>query len=61
MQTSHQGVSGDGAELVGERAVEDEDEDGEDPLADGGGVLQDEALVYKERAAWYERLGILPF
>lgn len=51
LQGRHHGVAGDGAELVGEGAVEDQDVHGEDPLTDGSGVLQDEALVDKEDAA----------
>ena len=49
-QDGHHGVSGDGAKLVGEGAVVDEDDDGEDPLADGGCVLQNETLVDEENA-----------
>lgn len=52
LQAGHHGVTGDGAELIGEGAVEDQDVHGEDPLADGCGVLQDEALVDKENATW---------
>lgn len=52
LQASHHGVTSDGAELIGEGAVEDQDVHGEDPLADGCGVLQDEALVDKENATW---------
>lgn len=51
LQTRHHGLAGDGAKLVGEGAVEDQDVHGEDPLADGGGVLQHEALVDEEDAA----------
>lgn len=51
LQAGHQGLAGDGAELVGEGAVEDQDVHGEDPLTDGGGVLQDEALVDEEDSA----------
>lgn len=54
LQARHHGLTGDGAELVGEGAVEDQDVHGEDPLADGCGVLQDEALVDEEDAAWEE-------
>lgn len=54
LQAGHHGLGGDGAELVGEGAVEDQDVHGEDPLADGGDVLQDEALVDEEYAAWRE-------
>lgn len=50
-QDRHHGVGGDGAEFIGESAVVDEDDDGEDPLADGGRVLQDKALVDKENTA----------
>lgn len=52
LQARHHGLAGDGAELVGEGAVEDQDVHREDPLADGRGVLQDEALVDEEDAAW---------
>lgn len=51
LQHGHHRVAGDGAELVGKGAVEDQDVHREDPLADGGGVLQDEALVDEEDAA----------
>lgn len=51
LQRCHHRVAGDRAKLVGEGAVEDQDVHGEDPLADGGGVLQDEALVDEEDAA----------
>lgn len=51
-QGGHHGVAADAPELVGEGSVIDQDEDGEDPLADGGSVLQHEALVNKEDAAW---------
>ena len=54
LQARHHGLAGDGAELVGEGAVEDQDVHREDPLADGGGVLQDETLVDEEDAAWEE-------
>lgn len=54
LQASHHGLGGDGAELVGERAVEDQDVHGEDPLANGRGVLEDETLVDEEDAAWRE-------
>lgn len=52
LQACHHGLAGDGAKLVGEGAVEDEDVHREDPLADGRGVLKDEALVDEEDAAW---------
>lgn len=55
LQAGHHGLGGDGAKLVGERAVEDQDVHGEDPLADGRGVLEDEALVDEEDAAWEEK------
>lgn len=54
LQARHHGLAGDGAKFVGEGAVEDQDVHCEDPLADGGGVLQDEALVDEEDAAWEE-------
>lgn len=49
---SHQGVAADAAKLVGEGSIVDQDKDGEDPFADGGGMLQHEALVNEEDAAW---------
>lgn len=52
LQHGHHRVAGDRAKLVGEGAVEDQDVHREDPLADGSGVLQDEALVDEEDAAW---------
>lgn len=52
LQHGHHRVAGDGAKLVGEGAVEDQDVHREDPLTDGSGVLQDEALVDEEDAAW---------
>lgn len=56
LQRGHHGVVGDGPKLVGEGAVEDQDVDDEDPLADGGQVLQEEALVHEEDAAWGRRV-----
>lgn len=55
LQPRHHGLGGDSAKLIGEGAVEDQDVHGEDPLADGGSVLKDEALVYEEDAAWRGR------
>lgn len=52
LQAGHHGLHGDGAKLVGEGAVEDQNVHGEDPLADGCGMLQDEALVDKENTTW---------
>lgn len=52
LQAGHHGLTGDCAELVGEGAIEDQDVNREDPLADGCGVLQDEALMDEEDAAW---------
>lgn len=52
LQACHHGLAGDGAELVGEGAVEDQDVHREDPLADGCSVLKDEALMDEEDAAW---------
>ena len=52
LQAGQHRVVADGAELVGEGAVEDQDVHGEHPLADGRRVLQHEALVDEERAAW---------
>lgn len=54
LQARHHGLAGDGAELVCEGAVENQDVHREDPLTDGGSVLQDEALVDEEDAAWEE-------
>lgn len=54
LQACHHSLAGDGAKLVGEGAVEDQDVHCEDPLADGRSVLQDEALVDEEDAAWEE-------
>lgn len=51
LQARHHGLAGDRAELVGEGAVEDQDDHSEDPLADGGRMLQHEALVDEERTA----------
>lgn len=50
LQGGHQGLAGDGTKLVAEGSVENEDVNNEDPLADGGQVLQEEALVDKEDA-----------
>lgn len=50
LQRSHQGVIGDGAKLIGEGAVEDQDVNDKQPLADGSQMLQEEALVDKEDA-----------
>lgn len=50
LQARQYGLAGNGTKLVGEGAVENQDVDREDPLADGGGVLQDEALVDEEDA-----------
>lgn len=52
LQARHHGLAGDGAELVGEGAVEDQDVHCEDPLTDGCGMLQDETLMDEEDAAW---------
>lgn len=51
LHARHHGLAGDRAELVGEGAVEDQDVHREDPLTDGRGVLQDEALVDEEDTA----------
>lgn len=51
LQACHHGLTGDGAKLIGEGAVENQDVHREDPLADGCGVLQGEALVNEEDAA----------
>lgn len=50
LQACHHGLAGDSAELVGEGAIKDQDVHGEDPLADGCSVLQDEALVDEKDA-----------
>lgn len=52
LQAGHHGLTGDGAKLIREGAVEDQNVHGEDPLADGCGMLQDEALVHKENTTW---------
>ena len=52
LQARQHRVMGDGAELVGEGAVEDQDVHGEHPLADGRCVLQHKALMDEEHAAW---------
>lgn len=39
-------------ELEGKRPVEEHDERAVDPLKDGGGVVQDKALLEKENATW---------
>ncbi len=51
LQACHHGLAGDGAKLVGEGAVENQDIHGEDPLTDGCSVLQNEALMDEEDAA----------
>lgn len=51
LQGSNQGLVGDGTKLVAEGSIENENVDDKDPLADGGQVLQEEALVDKEGAA----------
>lgn len=56
LQAGHHGLAGDGAKLVGEGAVEDQDVHGEHPLTDGCGVLQGEALVDEEDATWEEEV-----
>lgn len=53
LQAYHQGLAGDGSKLVGEGAVKDQNIHGEDPLTDGRGVLQDEALVDEKDATWW--------
>lgn len=47
-----QGVPRHPPKLKGERPVEEHDEHTVDPLEDGGGVLQDKALLAKENSAW---------
>lgn len=49
---NHQSVAWDAAKLEGERPVEAHDEHAVDPLKDGGGVLQGEALLAEENATW---------
>lgn len=46
----HQGVPRHVPELKGKRPVEEHDEHAVDPLKDGGGVLQDEALLAEENS-----------
>lgn len=48
----HQGVSRHAPELKGKSPVEEHDEHAVDPLKDGGGVLQGEALLAKENSTW---------
>lgn len=48
----HQGVPRHVPELKGKRPVEKHDEHTVDPLEDGGGVLQDEALLAEEDSTW---------
>lgn len=48
LQAGHHGLTGDGAKLICEGAVKDQNVHGEDPLADGCSMLQDEALMHKE-------------
>ena len=48
----HQGLPGHTGELEGKGAIEEHDDDAEDPLEDGRGVLEDEALLQEEHAAW---------
>lgn len=47
-----QGVPRHVPELKGKRPVEKHDEHAVDPLEDGGGVLQDEALLAEENSTW---------
>lgn len=47
---NHEGVAAYAVKLKGERSVEDHDDDGEDPLKDGGGVLEHKALLDKKCA-----------
>lgn len=54
LKAGHQSLTSDGAEFVGEGPVENQDVHSEDPLADGGSVLQDEALVDEKDAAQNE-------
>lgn len=51
LQGSNQGLAGDGTKLVAEGPIESENVNDKDPLADGGQVLQEEALVGKEGTA----------
>lgn len=52
LQARHHGLSGDGAKLIGESTVEDQDVHSEDPLADGCSMLEEETLMDEEDAAW---------
>lgn len=52
LQAGHHGLTGDGAKLIREGAVEDQNVHGENPLADGCSMLQDEALMHKENTTW---------
>lgn len=49
---NHESVAGHAVKLAGERAIEDHDDDGEDPLKDGGGMLECKAFLDKERTTW---------
>lgn len=48
----HEGVPRHAAELKSKSPVEEHDEHAVDPLEDGGGVLQGEAVLAKENSAW---------
>lgn len=52
LQARHHGLSGDGAKLVGESTIEDQDVHSEDPLADGCSMLEEETLMDEEDATW---------
>lgn len=56
LQARHHGLAGDCAKLIGEGAVEDQDVHCEDPFTDGCSVLQGEALMDEEDAAWEEEI-----
>lgn len=48
----HQCVSRHVPELKGKSPVEEHDEHAVDPLKDGGGMLQGEALLAKKNSTW---------
>lgn len=52
----HQGVPRHAPELKRKSPVEEHDERAVDPLKDGGGVLQAEALLAKENSTWWSEV-----
>lgn len=48
----HKGIPGHVPKLKGKGPKEEHDDDAEQPLKDGGGVLQGKALLDKEDTAW---------